>query len=298
MNTDQVYIWIGVIIVGAVIAYLLGHRKGKANVAAGTAIATTGAVASTEAAIKAHIAAGVADLKSHVSAIGTVLRTDIKGVGTSAPTAAPVVGATTLASTFPNAAALKVAIVAQKINYMVTLDGAQINSGFGPAQAFFTQADGAVSTTPAAPAASVAEAPPPVAAAPFLGPSAGAVGTEATVAHVRNQYGSCNFTDKLPATSCALADALFIAKMDMPFKILVGSRVGNATLDFCILSGSQAAINQAMNTVYNSHEPEIAKFNVSTYMGPLKGRYDSLVAGIEAGTVAYLVLYSDTGTTT
>ena len=281
MNTDQVYIWIGVIIVGAVIAYLLGHKKGTANVAAATPPpATVGTIASAVTAIKDHVTAAVSGLESKV---------------VSGKPPAPAAAATNLLqNSYASAAALKAAITTLKINYMVTLDSFQINPGFGPPQQFFTQGDGSVSTSrPAA-----ANAAPAAPAAPVPAPPIESSTPVATTSAVRNQYESCNFTDKLVASSCALADELFIAKMDMPFRILVGAAVKNAQLQFCILSGSQAAINGVMSNVYNNHEPEIAKFNVSTYTGPLKGRYDSLVAGIEAGTVTAIALYSDTGTTT
>lgn len=284
MNTDQVYIWIGVIIVGAVIAYLLGHKKGTANVAAAAPPpATVGTIASAVTAIKDHVTAAVSSLESKV---------------VSGKPPAPAAAATNLLqNSYASVAALKAAITTLKINYMVTLDGAQINAGFGPPQNFFTQANGSVSTTPAAPAASVAEAPPPVAAAPSAGPSVGAVGTAAAAVQVRDQYGSCNFGDKLAAGACTLPDALYLAKMDMPFKLLVGSKVRNAQLEFCILSGTQTQIDTVINDAQSTHASEIPSFNVSTYTGPLKGRYDSLVAGIEAGTVTYVALFSDTGTT-
>lgn len=157
---------------------------------------------------------------------------------------------------------------------------------------------------PAAPAVSAAVEPPPATVAPAAppavpAPSAEGSGTEHTLnagvvaEHARNQYLSLDFTNKLPAGEVQLADAEYIVKMGPPFRAALGT-LPNVQLQFAILSGTQAAINLAMDHALQDIARTL-KSDPATYAGPLKARYAALVEGVHSGAIKPVSLYSDTG---
>ena len=159
---------------------------------------------------------------------------------------------------------------------------------------------------PAAPAPTEAVAPPPATVAPAAppaaqAPSAGGSGTEHTLnvgtvaEHVRNQYLSLDFADKLPAAQVQLVDAEYIVKMGPAFRAALGT-LPNVQLQFAIISGTQAAINLAMDNALQDIARTL-RFDAASYAGPLKARYAALVEGVHSGAIKPISLYSDTGTT-